>query len=488
VSRLGTIKGRSVAFFFLVLLFFAIFCSIGLADSSWKFIVTCDSRGADGGINRRILEELAAEIVRRDVDFVLFPGDLVYGRAFVTTSEFEAQLRGWVDVMKRVYNAGIEVYVCRGNHEIGDVWGYSPRPVLDPNDYYATRWLNVFGNNAYPEQMLPDNGPVGERHMTYSFSHKNAFIVVLDEYAGLDHIAHHKVNQAWLDAQLVSNTNPHIFVTGHEPAFRAQHTDCLDNVPTARDRFWVSLMSAGVRMYFCGHDHFYDHTRIDDGDCDSDNDVHQYIVGTAGATPYEWSSSYDGNNTSYNVEQLYHAEKYGYILVEVDGFNVTVTWMERNYKLLMIPGRYLAKEVWDYTVTPRPIVLWPNGEERLVAGVTNTVVWKTIEGAQMSHVRIEYSLDDGQSWHELGIVDNTGSCEWAVPVVESNQCLVRISNLNNSAVGDMSDAAFTISKCERDLAGDLNGDCYVDLLDFAIFVGDWLQCANPFDSSCEKKE
>jgi hypothetical protein len=35
------------------------------------------------------------------------------------------------------------------------------------------------------------------------------------------------------------------------------------------------------------------------------------------------------------------------------------------------------------------------------------------------------------------------------------------------------------------MAADLNGDCYVDFLDFAILAGDWLNCGNPFDASCD---
>ena len=52
------------------------------ADSSaeaWRFIMTSDSRGGAGGVNQRILSEIVGEIKSRDVDFVVFSGDLVYG-------------------------------------------------------------------------------------------------------------------------------------------------------------------------------------------------------------------------------------------------------------------------------------------------------------------------------------------------------------------------------------------------------------------------
>ena len=35
------------------------------------------------------------------------------------------------------------------------------------------------------------------------------------------------------------------------------------------------------------------------------------------------------------------------------------------------------------------------------------------------------------------------------------------------------------------LAADLNGDCYVGFLDFAVKGDGWLNCGNPFDASCD---
>jgi hypothetical protein len=73
-----------------------VFSSTALAEQPWRFIVTCDSRGSDDGINERILSELAAEIEKQGVDFVLFPGDLVSGYSTTGPSQFEAQLKRWV--------------------------------------------------------------------------------------------------------------------------------------------------------------------------------------------------------------------------------------------------------------------------------------------------------------------------------------------------------------------------------------------------------
>jgi hypothetical protein len=220
--------------------------------------------------------------------------------------------------MRPVYDANISVYVVRGNHDLGSPAG-------------TTAW-----NNVFPE--LPDNGPSGELNLTYSVIHKNALIIALDQY-----VASHRVNQVWLDTQLSENTCPHIFVFGHEPAFKACHTDCLDAYSANRNAFWFSIENAGGRTYFCGHDHFYNHATVDN-DGEPNNDVHQYIVGTAGAPLRDWAGNYDGANDYYSVTNINHVKQYGYVICDVNGLNVTLTWMERTGE-----GTYAAEEQWNYT-------------------------------------------------------------------------------------------------------------------------------------------
>jgi hypothetical protein len=160
------------------------------------------------------------------------------------------------------------------------------------------------------------------------------------------------VDQVWVDSQLRANRQPHVFVFGHEPAFKMLHPDCLDDHPAQRDAFWRSLQAAGGRTYFCGHDHFYDHARVDDGDDNPDNDVHQITAATTGAPHYSWTPPYDGNNGDFNVIQVYHAARWGYVVVEVNDLDVTLTWMERQGEDSVLPGVYEPAEVWRYRAAP----------------------------------------------------------------------------------------------------------------------------------------
>ncbi len=264
----------------------------------WKFLVVGDSRGTDANnqINTTILTELAKATVAEKPAFILVPGDLV---ASGTQTAFEQ----WTNLMAPVYQAGIRVYPVIGNHDAADVPGF----------------LRVFGAT------LPTNGPAGEIARTYSFVYSNALFLALDVY-----VTNHtlRVNQNWVDAVLATNHQRHVFAMSHVPAFKVLHADCLDDYAPERNRFWMSLSNAQCRMYFCGHDHFFDHMRLDDGDGRTNNDVHQFIVGTGGA-PLAADGVYDGVNATWTPARVFHEQQYGYLSVQVDGDNVSSTWYHR---------------------------------------------------------------------------------------------------------------------------------------------------------------
>jgi len=286
------------------------------------FVVTGDSRGDDNGVNTTILEEIAQATLDEGADFILFAGDLVNG--YTDSGILESRLITWRTTMQDLYDdPDIGVYPCRGNHDAGS----------------KAVWDSVFTG----DYALPDNGPRGEENITFSFTHENVFIVGLDQY-----VNSHRSNQAWLDAQFASNTQPHVFVFGHEQAFAVYHPECLDDYPYLRNTFWNSLANEGGHIYFAGHDHFYNHTRVDDGDGNPNNDLHQYVLGTAGAPPYPWTGSYNGDNGTWTPQLVYHEEEHGYILVEIDGSKATLTWKHRT-----APGVYEAGgDVFTYNHKP----------------------------------------------------------------------------------------------------------------------------------------
>jgi len=125
-------------------------------------------------------------------------------------------------------------------------------------------------------------------------------------------------------------------------------------------------------------------------------------------------------------------------------------------------------------------LLAPNGGKNLVAGSTYDITWDA--NGFVENVFIEYSGDNGANWTAVDTVANTGSYSWLVPNVNSDECLVYISDADYPTTGDISDDVFRIYVCT--LAYDLNHDCFVDFFDFSLLASEWLQCGDPCDPDC----
>ncbi len=97
------------------------------------------------------------------------------------------------------------------------------------------------------------------------------------------------------------------------------------------------------------------------------------------------------------------------------------------------------------TTLPLPsITLYsPNGGESYYGGSNEVITWTSV-GA-VGNVKIEYSTSgtDGTYITFAASLPDTGSTNWDVPNVDSDQCIVRISSVSGNA-SDSSDAVFTI--------------------------------------------
>lgn len=312
-----------------VLLGCLILCGVVVSASAqtnkWKFLVYGDTRGDAVPINTNILRELAYATTNEGPAFVLVPGDLVNSGSL-------SSFQGWTSIMGPVYQAGIGVYPVMGNHDANAV----------------SAWKSAFG------AQVPDNGPGAELDRTFFLAYSNALILAFDNYAVVGQL----INLPWMNAVLATNLQLHVFAMGHQPAFKANHTDCLDDYPTTRDAFWHALNNVRARTYFCGHDHFFDHLRADDGDGNSANDVHQFITGGGGA-PFHTTYAYDGTNNMWAPLNVTHDMTNGYLRVEIEASKVTMTYVHRT-----TPGVYVdTSDVFAYTLQPR--LSWSNTDGAL---------------------------------------------------------------------------------------------------------------------------
>ncbi len=141
------------------------------------------------------------------------------------------------------------------------------------------------------------------------------------------------------------------------------------------------------------------------------------------------------------------------------------------------------EDLWAaYLLEPTVLtVIWPDGGQMLLSGSEQDILWQT-EGPALEQVKLEFSPDDGANWHVIEPnVPDTGAYLWQIPEVDSSVCRVRVGDVGGSGAMGVSASAFTIFQCDPALTADLNGDCRVDIADFALFAEQWMQCGNRYD-------
>jgi len=103
---------------------------------------------------------------------------------------------------------------------------------------------------------------------------------------------------------------------------------------------------------------------------------------------------------------------------------------------------YIDNVVVEKKTDPFIRVTYPNGGEKLLAGTAVEIKW--MNTGTLDKVKIEFSGDNGGTWTLAGDnIDNTGACTWTLPVKESAQCLVKVSNTSGS-ISDLSDGVFEL--------------------------------------------
>ncbi|MBN8702246.1 MAG: T9SS type A sorting domain-containing protein [Bacteroidetes bacterium] len=94
---------------------------------------------------------------------------------------------------------------------------------------------------------------------------------------------------------------------------------------------------------------------------------------------------------------------------------------------------------------PTITVTTPNGGETWYNNTSKSITW-TSAGLTTNTVKIEYSLDNGTTWNVVvNSTPNDGSHSWTLGSSTSTQALVRISEVANPNIKDVSDAVFTIA-------------------------------------------
>jgi len=112
--------------------------------------------------------------------------------------------------------------------------------------------------------------------------------------------------------------------------------------------------------------------------------------------------------------------------------------MRKIYLLTLFVSAFFIGQSQNITVTA------PNGGEVLYACQTYTITWNAT--GTSNFYDIDYSLNNGAIWASVATNINVtnGQYVWTVPNVESNTCLIRVRDKNNTSIEDVSNAVFSI--------------------------------------------
>jgi hypothetical protein len=90
-----------------------------------------------------------------------------------------------------------------------------------------------------------------------------------------------------------------------------------------------------------------------------------------------------------------------------------------------------------------PILTSPNGGEVWNVNSSHSITWNT--SSLYGPVCIEYSTDNGTTWnYVVSSTSNTGTYNWTLPYTPTAYARIRISNVGNPSLYDISDNVFTI--------------------------------------------
>ena len=92
---------------------------------------------------------------------------------------------------------------------------------------------------------------------------------------------------------------------------------------------------------------------------------------------------------------------------------------------------------------PNIKIVSPDGGEKIKAGTEYTIKWQSKD---IDSFVIEYSQDNGIIWNKIAdlSVPDTDSFDWLVPGINSEECLLKVSDKNHTELFDISDSLFII--------------------------------------------
>lgn len=329
--------------------------------SSFSFVVLGDSRSnsSNSHMNEDFLKFFVNKVTQEiKPQFVVFNGDQVMDCEIWQNSQWQYQEKPWTDLMGKIKDAGIPLYLVKGNHEIY-AWKEGDRDSKGRKSPHIRMlaqdaWQNDPEIHKYTLGSYPDSS---YKWLAYTFEYGNSFFLIFDAfhaykaYSDADIKIHPlryyndeshyatvgDTHLAWIQSQVSqaadSQKYRHMFAVSHAPVFSM--TDGYKNAKENMLKVWKAIDDAKFDIYFGAHEHLYSRRTIDPniqvqsgGTLYSfKNNVLQIISGDAGASPVtQWVE----NKQDWHIEPAWN-----YVIVTVNGDTATYNAykVDKNYSI-----------------------------------------------------------------------------------------------------------------------------------------------------------
>jgi hypothetical protein len=301
-----------------LLLIFALLGALVLIDQNqaqaaapFRFISWADTKS-----DTDILSALSDQAVGLNPAFTIYEGDLE-SSGFTSSgmAEWKEAMDGQLTGDSNPNGMFDIVFPVRGNHDDSNTSGW--QAYFDFSQT-ATR----VGATHYA------NMP-GEEDLTYSFEYGNSIFIGVDVPGDAGKITGAQIN--WIDGQLSDAEGRgllHAFLYFHGPIYCVDgHCGCSERVCSIDSSVesLITMLNKHPIMSasFHGHEHTYAYTYLDESRIPAEggfegitDPFHQFVTGDAGAGPKSCKS----NRCDYNME------KHGFVTVDVNGPDVTVSF------------------------------------------------------------------------------------------------------------------------------------------------------------------
>lgn len=302
----------------------------------FSFIVYGDTRGRRDGLELQyehslVVNSAVATIKKLEktefpVRFVLQTGDgVVNGR---NGHQWNVS---FIDLINRLtQDGGVPYFLAPGNHDLTSATTHEdPQRKIGLKNFYAA--------NA---ELIPPNG--SPRRMSdypvFSFGYGNSFFIAFDS-----NIAGDEKQFEWVKSQLEGldrNRYQNVIVYAHHPAFSSgPHGGAKAEAPTMiiRQKYLPLFHKHHVKMFFCGHEHFFEHWVEHYEDATGKHRLDQVLTGGGGAPLYAYAGDPDTRDyVKASPEQKIMLDRiakppaepgggaYHYVLVQVDGDKINL--------------------------------------------------------------------------------------------------------------------------------------------------------------------